>query len=75
MTRHAYLPTLILSDKGSQFRSEVVAETTRKLEIQISHASTKHAQSIGILEKTHASTKTALKNRRVKDAQCGTNTS
>ena len=22
MTRHAYLPTLILSDKGSQFRSE-----------------------------------------------------
>ena len=29
MTRHAYLPTLILSDKGSQFRSEVVAEITQ----------------------------------------------
>ena len=39
MTRHAYLPTLILSDKGSQFRSEVVAEITQILEIQISHAS------------------------------------
>ena len=73
MTRHAYLPTLILSDKGSQFRSEVVAEITQILEIQISHASTKHAQTIGILERTHASIKTALKYRRVKDVQCGTN--
>ena len=61
MTRHAYLPTLILSDKGSQFRSEVVAKITQILEIQISLASTKHAQTIGILERTHASTKTALK--------------
>ena len=53
MTKHTYLPTLILSDKGSQFRSEVVAEITQILEIQISHASTKHAQTIGILEKKH----------------------
>ena len=57
---HTYL-TLILSDKVSQFRSEVVAEITQILEIQISHASTKHAQTIGILERTHASIKTALK--------------
>ena len=61
MTRHAYLPMLILTDKGSQFRSEIVAEITRILEIQIRHASTKHAQTIGILERTHASIKTALK--------------
>ena len=61
MTRHAYLPTLILSDKGSQFRSEVVAEIMQILEIQISHATTKHAQTIGILERTHASIETALK--------------
>ena len=54
MTRHAYLPTLILSHKGSQFRSEVVAEITQILEIQTNHASTKHAQTIGILERTHA---------------------
>ena len=61
MTRHAYLPTLISLDKGSEFRSEVVAEITRILEIQIGHASTKHAQTIGFLERTHASMKTALK--------------
>ena len=61
MTRHAYLPTLILSDKGTHFRSEVVAEITQIPEIQITHASTKHAQTIGILERTHDSIKTALK--------------
>ena len=56
----AHLPTLILSDKGSQFRSKVVAEIAQLLEIQISHASTKHAQTIGTLERPHASIKTAL---------------
>ena len=61
MTRHANLPTLILSDEGSQFPSRVVAKRTQTLEIQINHASTKHAQTTGILERTHASIKTALK--------------
>ena len=61
MTRHCYLPTVILTDKGSQFRSEVVNQITQTLDIRISHASTKHAQTIGILERTHASLKTSLK--------------
>ena len=61
MTFHEYLPTLILFDKVSQFRSEIVVEITNILEIQIRHASTKHAQTFGILERTHASIKTAHK--------------
>ena len=61
MTRHCYLPTVILTDKGSQFRSEVVDQIARTLDIRISHATTKHAQTIGILERTHASLKTSLK--------------
>ena len=61
MIRRAYLSTLILSYKGSQFRSEVVAEIMQILEIQISHATTKHTQTIGVLERTHASIKTARK--------------
>ena len=60
-TRHAYLRTLVLSDKGSNKGSEVVAEITQILEIQISHASTKHAQTIGSLERIYVSIKTALK--------------
>ena len=61
MTRHAYLPTTKISDKGSQFTAEVVQEITKILDIEIRHATTKHAQTIGILERTHASIKTALK--------------
>ena len=48
MTRHANLPTQVLSDKGSDKGSEVVAEITQILEIQSSHASTKHARTIEI---------------------------
>ena len=61
MTRHCYLPTVILTDKGSQFRSDVVNQIAQTLDIRINHASTKHAQTIGILERTHASLKTSLK--------------
>ena len=57
MTRHCYLPTIMLTDKGSQFRSDIVNQITQTLDIRISHASTKHAQTIGILERTHASLK------------------
>ena len=61
MTRHCYQPTVILTDKGSQFRSEVVDQIAQRLDIRISHASTKHAQTISILERTHASLKVSLK--------------
>ena len=61
MTTHCYLPTIILTDKGSQFRSEVINQIAHTLDIRISHASTKHAQTICSLERTHASLKTALK--------------
>ena len=61
MTRHAYLPTTMITDEGTQFLSEVKADTTRVLGIQLRHATTKHAQTIGILERCHASLKEALK--------------
>ena len=61
MTSHAYLPTCIISDKGSQIRAEVIQEITEVLDNEVRHATTKHAQKIGILERTHASLKTSLK--------------
>ena len=61
MTRHAYLPTTVITDKGTQFMSEVMADATRTLVIQLKHATTKHAQTIGILERSHASLKESLK--------------
>ena len=61
MTRHAYLPTLIITDKGSVFVSQVIHEVTEILGINLKHATTKHAQTIGVPERAHATNKTSLK--------------
>ena len=61
MTRHAYLPTLIITDKGSVFVSQVIYEVAEILGINLKHATTKHAQTIGVLERAHATIKTSLK--------------
>ena len=61
MTRHAYLPTLIITDKGSVFVSQVIHEVAEILGINLKHATTKHAQTIGVLERAHATIKPSLK--------------
>ena len=62
MTRHGYLPTVMITDKGSVFVSNLIHEIADVLGITLSHATTKHAQAIGALERTHATIKTSLKN-------------
>ena len=61
MTNHAYLPTALISDKGTAFMSHVIKEVAGVLGITLKHATTKHAQTIGLLEPFHTSTKQALK--------------
>ena len=61
MTRHAYLPTLIITGKGSVFVSQVIHEVAKILGIILKHATAKHAQTIGFLERAHATIKTSLK--------------
>ena len=61
MTRHASLPTLIITDIGSVFVSQVIHEVAEKLGINLKHATTKHAQTSGVLERAHATSKTSLK--------------
>ena len=61
MTKHAYLPTAIIPGKGSTLVSEVIKEVANVTGITLEHATTKHAQTIGKLEKTQASSKKALK--------------
>ena len=61
MTKHAYLPTTLISDKGTAFTSKVFEEVAGVLGITLKHATTKHAQTIGLLERSHASIKQALK--------------
>ena len=61
MTKHAYLPTTLISDKGTAFISQVTKEVTGVFGITLKHATTKPAQTIGLLERSHASNKQALK--------------
>ena len=61
MTKHAYLPTTLISDKGRAFLSHVIKEVAGVLGTTLKHATTKHAQTIGLLEQSHASIKQALK--------------
>ena len=43
MTKHAYLPTNFISDKGTAFTSHVIKEVADVLGITLKHATTKHA--------------------------------
>ena len=61
MARHAYLPTLIITDRRSIFVSQVTQEVAKILGINLKNATTKHAQTIGVLERAHATIKTSLK--------------
>ena len=61
MTKHAYLPTTLISDKGTAFTSTVIKEAAGVLGITLKHATTKHVQTIGLIERSHASIKQALK--------------
>ena len=60
MTQHAYLPTTLISDKGTAFTSHVSKEVAGVLGITFKHATTKHAQTIGLLERSYASIKKSL---------------
>ena len=61
MTKHAYTPTTLISDKGTAFMSHVNKDVAGVLCITLKHATTKHAQTIELLEQSHASIKQALK--------------
>ena len=61
MTKHAYLPTTLITDKGTAYTSTIIAEITQILGITLKCATTKHPQTIGKLERTHASLETKLK--------------
>ena len=60
-SKHAYVPKHIITDKGSAFTSQVITELMNKAEIRVSHATIKHAQTIGMIERSHQRLKQILK--------------
>ena len=61
MPKHAYLPTTLISDRGIAFMSHVNKEVAGVLGITLKHATTKHVQTVGLLERSYASINQALK--------------
>ena len=61
MTKNAYLPTTLNSDKDTAFMCNIIKEVAGVLGITLKHAPTKHAQTIRLLQRSHASIKQALK--------------
>ena len=56
-TRHAYVPKHILTDKSTAFTAELLTEIAKTADKHISHATIKHAQTIGMVERTPAKLK------------------
>ena len=55
---HSYVPETIVSDLGTSFTSSLMDELTKLLEVKLKHASLKHPQTIGAVERS----KTIKKN-------------
>ena len=60
-TQHAYIPRHILTDKGTAFTAHVLTELIKQSGIKIDHATIKHAQTIGMIERNHQKLKQILK--------------
>ena len=61
MTALAYLPTPIITDKGSVFVPQVIHEVAEILGKNLKYATIEHAQTIGVLKRAHATIKASLK--------------
>ena len=59
--RHSYIPCTILSDLGTSFVSELMHELAKLLEVKLKHASLKHPQTVGVVERSHGALKRILK--------------
>ena len=60
-TKHAYISKHIITDKGSVFTSQVIEELMKTMGIKVSHATVKHGQTIGMIERSHQKLKQILK--------------
>ena len=60
---HSCLPHTIVSDLGFTFVSELIQKLAKFLEIKLKHASLKHLQSIGEVERSHGPRKRILKKK------------
>ena len=58
--RTSYIPKTVLSDMRTAFTAKVMTELSKLLEITMQYATVKHPQTVGSVERTHASLKQYL---------------
>ena len=58
--RHSYIPCTILSNLGTFFVSDLKHELAKLLEVKLKHASVKHPQTVGVVERSHGALKRIL---------------
>ena len=58
---HCYIPRTIVTDLGTNFTSELMKELATLLQMNLKHASLKHPQTIGVVERSHAMLNRILK--------------
>ena len=59
--QHSDVPKTILTDKGSTFTSQLLNSLMESAGFKIEHATVKHAQTIGMVERSHQKLKQILK--------------
>ena len=64
-TQHSYVPKTILTDKGTTFTSQLLNSLMESAGIKIEHASVKHAQTIGMVERIPSKTETNSQNQHL----------
>ena len=65
MTKYNYFPTLIMTGKGSVLVSHVIHEKAEILGKKIKQATTKHAKTIELPQRAHATFSTTFKKASV----------
>ena len=60
-TQHSYVPRTIIIDKGTTFTSQLLNSLMESAGIKIEHATVKHAQTFGMVERSHQKLKQILK--------------
>ena len=60
-SKHAYVPQHVITNKGLACTSQVIEELMSQAGIQVSHATIKHAQTIGMIVRSHQKLKQILK--------------
>ena len=58
--QQSYIPTTILSDLGTSVDARLLHELTDLLEIMLQHASLKHPQTSGVIERSRSALKRFL---------------